>query len=182
MLSLPRLATIRQTVPTAPLANVAQAVRDELARIDLRSRIRPGARIAVGAGSRGITDYALIVGTVVRELQALGAQPFVFPAMGSHGGATAEGQREVLAEREITEQTIGCPIHSSMEVVRVGETATGIPVFCDALAYRSDGIVIVNRVKIHTDFHGPTESGLTKMIVIGLGKRQGAELIHAHGV
>ena len=102
MPSLPRLATIRQTVPTAPLADVAQAVRDELARIDLRSRIKPGARIAVGAGSRGITDYALIVGTVVRELQALGAAPFIFPAMGSHGGATAEGQRGVLAEWGIT--------------------------------------------------------------------------------
>src|SRR5436189_4194849 len=119
MRSLPQLATIRQTVPTAPLADVAQAVRDELARIDLRSRIKPGARIAVGAGSRGITDYALIVQTVVRELQRLGAEPFVFPAMGSHGGATAAGQREMLAEWGITAERMGCPIHSSMEVVRV---------------------------------------------------------------
>ena len=182
MIVFPRMARVRQQVPSAPLADVPQAVRDEFARIELAARVAPGQRIAVAAGSRGVADYALIVRTIVEELQRLGAQPFVFPAMGSHGGATAEGQREVLAEREITEQTIGCPIHSSMEVVRVGETVTGIPVFCDALAYRSDGIVIVNRVKIHTDFHGPTESGLTKMIVIGLGKRQGAELIHAHGV
>lgn len=181
MPSLPRLATIRQAVPTAPLADVAQAVREELARIELRARVKPGARIAVGAGSRGITDYALIVGTVVRELQALGAKPFVFPAMGSHGGATAEGQRGVLAEWGITPERMGCPIHSSMEVVQVGETPTGITVFCDAGAFGSDGIVLVNRVKIHTDFHGPTESGLTKMMAIGLGKRQGAELIHAHG-
>jgi hypothetical protein len=112
----------------------------------------------------------------------LGAEPFIFPAMGSHGGATAEGQCDVLAEAGITEATMGCPIRSSMEVVAVGETATGIPVFCDAAAFASDGIVVVNRVKIHTDFHGPTESGLTKMLAIGLGKRQGAELIHAHGV
>jgi hypothetical protein len=181
MPSLPRLATIRQAVPTAPLADVAQAVRDELARIDLRSRVEPGARIAVGAGSRGITDYALIVGTVVRELQALGAEPFIFPAMGSHGGATAEGQRGVLAEWGITPERMGCEVRSSMEVVQVGETPTGIPVFCDANAFGSDGIVLVNRVKIHTDFHGSTESGLTKMMAIGLGKRQGAELIHARG-
>ena len=177
----PRLASIRQAVPTAPLADVAQAVRDELARIDLGSRIKPGARIAVGAGSRGITDYALVVGTVVSELQRLGAEPFVFPAMGSHGGATAAGQREVLAEWGITPERMGCPIRSSMEVVRVGETPGGIAVFCDAGAFNSDGIILVNRVKIHTDFHGPTESGLTKMMAIGLGKRQGAELIHAHG-
>jgi hypothetical protein len=181
MTAFPRLATIRQPVPAAPLADVAQAVRDELARIDIRSRIKPGARIAVGAGSRGITDYALIVQTVVRELQRLGAEPFVFPAMGSHGGATAAGQREMLAEWGITAERMGCPIHSSMEVVRVAETPTGIAVFCDANAYNSDGIILVNRVKIHTDFHGPTESGLTKMIAIGLGKRQGAELIHSHG-
>src|SRR6266545_4989795 len=181
MPTFPRLATIRQPVPTAPLADVAQAVRDELARIDLRTRVAPGARIAVAAGSRGITDYALIVKTVVEELRTYGAEPFIFPAMGSHGGATAEGQRGVLAEWGITERTIGCPVHSSMDVVRVGETETGITVFCDATAFASDGIVLVNRVKIHTDFHGPTESGLTKMLAIGLGKREGAELIHARG-
>ncbi len=181
MSTIPHLATIRQAVPRAPLPDVAQAVRDELARIDLAARLHPGARIAVGAGSRGITDYALVVGTVVRELRHMGAEPFVFPAMGSHGGATAEGQREVLAEWGITPELMGCPVLSSMDVVQVGATPSGIAVFCDANAFRSDGIVLVNRVKIHTDFHGPTESGLTKMIAIGLGKRQGAELIHAHG-
>jgi len=181
MSTFPRLATIRQSVPTAPLADVARAVRDELSRIELGARIKPGARIAVAAGSRGITDYALIVGTVVAELKRLGTAPFIFPAMGSHGGATAEGQRGVLAEWGITEERMGCPIHSSMEVVQVGATESGIPVFCDAAAFASDGIIVVNRVKIHTDFHGPTESGLTKMLAIGLGKRQGAEPIHAHG-
>jgi hypothetical protein len=175
------LAIIRQAVPNAPLADVAQAVRDELARVELRARVRPGARIAVGAGSRGITDYALVVGTVVDELRRAGAEPFVFPAMGSHGGATAAGQREVLAEWGITEERMGCPIHTAMDVVPVGVTPGGVQVFCDANAFGSDGIVVVNRVKIHTDFHGPTESGLTKMMAIGLGKRQGAELIHAHG-
>src|SRR5829696_709979 len=138
MPSLPLLATIRQTVPTAPLADVAQAVRDQLAQIDLRSRVKPGARIAVGAGSRGITDYALSVGTVVRELQALGAVPFIFPAMGSHGGATAEGQRGVLAEWGITPERMGCAVHSSMDVVQIGATPSGIAVFCDASAFNSD--------------------------------------------
>jgi hypothetical protein len=181
MTSIPRLASIRQPVPNAPLADVAQAVRDELARIELGARIWPGARIAVGAGSRGITDYALVVGTVVAELKRLGAAPFVFPAMGSHGGATAEGQATVLAEWGITPESMGCPVVSAMDVVEVGTTDTGIPVFCDANAFASDGIIVVNRVKIHTDFHGPTESGLTKMLAIGLGKRQGAEPIHQRG-
>lgn len=181
MHTFPDMATIRQPVPTAPLADVAGAVRAELARIDLATRIRPGARIAVGAGSRGITDYALVVRTIVEELRRYGAEPFIFPAMGSHGGATAEGQLEVLETWGITPATMGCMIYSSMEVVRVGETPTGLPVFCDAMAFASDGIIVVNRVKIHTDFHGPTESGLTKMLAIGLGKRQGAEAIHAHG-
>ncbi|HEX5690777.1 MAG TPA: lactate racemase domain-containing protein, partial [Roseiflexaceae bacterium] len=181
MTHFPRLAAIRQPVPTAPLADVAQAVRDELARIELSAQLKPGARIGVGAGSRGITDYALVVGTVVAELKRMGAEPFVFPAMGSHGGATAEGQREVLAEWGITEERMGCPIHTAMDVVQVGTTDSGIDVFCDANAFGSDGIIVVNRVKIHTDFHGPTESGLTKMLAIGLGKRQGAEPIHQRG-
>lgn len=182
MSGFPRLARIHQTVPTAPLAEVAQTVREELRRIGVPACVTPGARIAVAAGSRGITDYAVIVRTVVEELQRWGAAPFVFPAMGSHGGATADGQRTVLAELGITAETMGCPVHSAMQVVQVGTTARGLPVFCDAAAYASDGIILVNRVKVHTDFHGPTESGLTKMLAIGLGKRQGAEAIHAHGV
>jgi len=181
MTHFPRLAAIRQRVPNAPLADVAQAVRDELARIELGTRIKPGARIAVGAGSRGITDYALVVGTIIAELKRLGTEPFVFPAMGSHGGATAEGQAAVLAEWGITPERMGCPVLSAMDVVQVGATGTGIPVFCDANAFASDGIIVVNRVKIHTDFHGPTESGLTKMLAIGMGKRHGAESIHQRG-
>ncbi|PLS82709.1 MAG: DUF2088 domain-containing protein [Chloroflexi bacterium] len=181
-MQLPRLATIRQHVPSAPLPDVAQAVRDELARINLGQQIKPGARIAVGAGSRGITNYALIVGTVIAELRRLGAEPFVFAAMGSHGGATTEGQREILTELGISEERMGCPILTDMAVVQLGTTTRGLPVFCDANAYRSDGIMLINRIKLHTDFHGPTESGLHKMLAIGLGKRQGAELIHADGV
>ncbi|MEN9937952.1 MAG: hypothetical protein RLZZ387_4531 [Chloroflexota bacterium] len=181
MMTLPRFATVRQEVPRAPLGDVAGATREELRRIGLGARVRPGARIAVGAGSRGIASYAVVVRAVVDELRAMGAEPFIFPAMGSHGGATAEGQREVLQEQGITPETMGCPVVSSMAVVQMGATAEGVPVFCDAAAHASDGIIVVNRVKIHTDFHGPTESGLTKMLVIGLGKRAGAEPIHQYG-
>jgi hypothetical protein len=181
MTTLPRFATVRQEVARAPLADIPGAVRAELRRIGLAAKISPGARIAVGAGSRGIASYAVVVGAVVAELRAIGAEPFVFPAMGSHGGATAEGQAEVLATWGITPETMGCPVLSSMEVVRVGQTAAGLPVFCDAAAHAADGIIVVNRVKIHTDFHGPTESGLTKMLAIGLGKRAGAEPIHELG-
>jgi hypothetical protein len=182
MSTLPRFATVRQEVARAPLGDVGTAVRAELRRIGLGERMRPGARIAVGAGSRGVAQYALVVGAVVAELRAMGAEPFVFPAMGSHGGATAEGQAALLESWGITAATMDCPVHSAMDVVRVGETAHGIPVFCDAAAHASDGIIVVNRVKIHTDFHGSTESGLTKMLAIGLGKRDGAEPIHALGV
>lgn len=182
MSSLPRMAPIRQQVPAAPLPDIAQAVCDELRRIGLAERVAPRARIAVAAGSRGIAGYAVVVRAVVDELRQLGAAPFIFPAMGSHGGATADGQRGMLAELGITEDAMGCPIHSSMQVVQVATTPRGVPVFCDAAAHRSDGIVVVNRVKVHTDFHGPTESGLIKMLAIGLGKRQGAELLHACGV
>jgi|HigsolmetaAR201D_1030396.scaffolds.fasta_scaffold14410_2 hypothetical protein len=181
MTAFPRLARIRQQVPYAPIADIAQAVHDEFTRIELGARLKPGARIAVGAGSRGIASYAEVVGAVVNELKRLGASPFVFPAMGSHGGATAEGQAGILAEWGITPETMGCPVVSDMDVVHVGTTETGIPVYCDANAFHSDGIIVVNRVKVHTDFHGPTESGLRKMLAIGLGKRLGAEPIHKRG-
>jgi hypothetical protein len=182
MAVFPRLARIRQAVPNAPLADVAQAVRDELHRIGITQQVKPGARIAVAAGSRGITDYAVVIGTIVDELKRIGAEPFIFPAMGSHGGATAEGQAGVLATWGITEETMGCPILSDMDVTYVGTTESGIPVYCDSNAFASDGIIVVNRVKIHTDFHGPTESGITKMMGIGLGKITGAEPIHKRGL
>ncbi|HMO56354.1 MAG TPA: DUF2088 domain-containing protein [Roseiflexaceae bacterium] len=182
MLQSLELATIRQPVPTAPLADPAAAVRAELTRIGMFDQLRRGAYIAIDAGSRGIHGYATVVGAVVAELLRVGARPFIFPAMGSHGGATDEGQREMLATWGITEATMGCSIISSMEARVIGFTDSGMPVYCDAAAFASDGILVVNRVKEHTDFHGPTESGLTKMLAIGIGKRQGAEQIHARGV
>jgi len=179
MTHFPRLATIRQPVPMAPLADVAQAVRDELARIDLRTRVAPGARIAVAAGSRGITDYALIVKTVVEELRAFGAEPFIFPAMGSHGGATAEGQREILAEYGISEQTLNVPVRPAMDVQTLGTTTEGVEVVWSSEALQADGVIVINRIKPHTDFQSDSiGSGVLKIMVVGLGKRAGAAAYH----
>ncbi|MBM4045774.1 MAG: DUF2088 domain-containing protein, partial [Planctomycetes bacterium] len=134
--------------------------------------------VAITAGSRGLVNYATIVRTMVDELKALGARPFIVPAMGSHGGATTEGQRELLARYGITEQNVGAPVKSSMEVVEIGRSSQGIPVFLDKHASQADHIAVLNRVKPHTLFTGEVESGLTKMLLIGLGKREGAALYH----
>lgn len=144
----------------------------------LRPRIKPGARIAVGVGSRGITNLKAIVGAVLAQLKAAGAQPFIFPAMGSHGGATPEGQTEILGTYDITEAAMGVPIRASLEVKEVGRTADNKPVFCSVEALGADGIVLINRVKPHTDFYGEIGSGLLKMAVVGLGKRAGAAAMH----
>src|SRR6185503_18502715 len=137
-----------------------------------------GARIAVGVGSRGITNLPRIVAAVLDNLKAAGAEPFIIPAMGSHGGATPEGQIEVLASYGITESAMSVPIRASLEVRQVGATPDGEPVFCSIEALNADGIVLVNRVKPHTDFSGTLGSGLMKMSVIGLGKKQGAATMH----
>ena len=133
-----------------------------------------GKRIALTAGSRKIAELPLILRTVIRQLVSWGARPFIVPAMGSHGGADAEGQREVLTGYGITEETMGAPVISSMEVVRIASLDDGLPVYCDKTAFESDGIVVVNRVKPHTDFKGAYESGLLKMMGIGLGNHKGA--------
>ncbi|MEZ5274950.1 MAG: hypothetical protein R3F07_01060 [Opitutaceae bacterium] len=144
--------------------------------------IKPGARIAVAAGSRGIANIAEITIAVVDLLKRVGAKPFIFPAMGSHGGATGPGQAAVLAAYGITEASAGCPILSSMEVIELDSSGLEHPLFLDAHAAGADGIVLINRIKPHTDFHGRHESGLAKMSVIGLGKRRQAETMHGYGV
>lgn len=177
---LPKLAKVRQTFPAQRVADVAAALRGEIARGEIAGRVRPGMRVAVAAGSRGVAELPTLVRVTVEELKRLGAEPFVVPAMGSHGGATAEGQREVLADLGVTEASVGCPIVSSMEVVEIGRLANGLPVYVDKNAHDADGIVVINRVKPHTAFRGPNESGLVKMITIGLGKQKGAESCHAY--
>ena len=167
---------MRQNFPPTPPLNIRATLDAGFA--DLRGRISPGARIAVGVGSRGITNLAAIVTAVLDLLRAAGAQPFLIPAMGSHGGATPEGQTEVLATYGITEETMGVPIRASLEVQQVGESADGVPVFCSTEAMAADAIVHNNRNKPHTDFGGALGSGLVKMCVIGLGKRAGATAMH----
>lgn len=181
---LPRMVRVRQDLYSAPLAekDVVVAAKKAVADLLVAQKLTPGASVAVGAGSRGIDNYALIVRTVVEELIAAGMQPFVFPAMGSHGGATAEGQRQVLQSLGINEQSLGCPIRATMEVVTLGETASGQPVYLDQFASEADGIVVVNRIKQHTNFRAPVESGLMKMLAIGAGKDRQASAIHRHGV
>src|SRR5579871_2900425 len=179
-MKFPRLLPVRQHFPDHRIPDVADAVRRELQASGFSSRLRPGARVALGVGSRGIANIAAIVGSVVDFWKSQGAQPFIFPAMGSHGAATAEGQADVLAHYGIHEATMGCPVLSSLEVVSLGKTADGIEAFMDHNAYQSDGVMMIGRVKWHTDFAGKIESGLFKMMAIGLGKFAGAQRYHTY--
>ncbi|MEM2564960.1 MAG: lactate racemase domain-containing protein [Candidatus Bathyarchaeia archaeon] len=177
---LPRMVRVRQKIHAPKIDDYISALKAELERAGLKERIKPGAKIAITAGSRGIAHIVEILATIVGEVKAAGGEPFIVPAMGSHGGATPEGQIEVLRRLGITPETVGAPIHASMEVEEVGRLSNGVPVYVDRLALRSDGIIVVNRVKPHTDFKGRIESGLMKMMVIGLGKQKGAEVIHRY--
>jgi hypothetical protein len=172
---LPRMLRLRQTFARPRVEDIPAAVARALAAADLP--VRRGDTVAVGAGSRGIASIDVVVRATVRHLLDLGARPFVFPAMGSHGGGTAEGQLDVLAHYGITEAAMGCPLRATMEVVQVGE-ALGLPVWLDRYAAEADWIGLVNRVKPHTDFKGSIESGLFKMMTIGLGKWKGAVQYH----
>ena len=176
MTAFPRLVRIRQNFRRPPPLDLRAAIAVELAK--LKPRIPARARIAVGVGSRGISNLQAIVGAVLEQLRAAGAQPFIFPAMGSHGGSTPEGQREILASYDITERTMGVPILASLEVKQVGKTEDDKPVWCSTDALSADGILLINRVKPHTDFTGELGSGLLKMAVVGLGKRTGAAAMH----
>jgi hypothetical protein len=172
---LPRMVRVRQTFPRPRVTDIPRTVAERLAAAGLP--IKRGDTVAVGAGSRGIANIDVIVGAAVRYLLDLGARPFVFPAMGSHGGGTPEGQLSVLEHYGITEATMGCPLRATMDVVQVGE-ALGLPVWLDRIAAEADFIGLVNRVKPHTDFKGSIESGLFKMMTIGLGKYKGAIQYH----
>jgi hypothetical protein len=177
MTTLPRFFRLKQIFDAPALADPAEATRAALAKLPARNFVSSGMTVAVGAGSRGISNYDLIVRAVCEELKRLGAKVFIIPAMGSHGGATPAGQLDVLAHYGITEQAMGVPIRSSMEVVELGRTGEFV-VYQDKHAAGADAIVLVNRIKPHTDFHGPIESGLMKMATIGLGKQKGAHQFH----
>jgi hypothetical protein len=175
-----RLLLVRQTFPDLRLTDVPVATQRQLEQADFAARLQPGARVAIGVGSRGIANIAGIVKSVVHYWRGRGMKPFIFPSMGSHGAATPEGQADVLAHLGITEQSMGCPIVSRLDVVSLGQTGDGIEVFMDAAAHAADAVMIVGRVKWHTTFTGRLESGLMKMMAIGLGKFAGAQKYHTH--
>ncbi len=174
----PRMMRIRQHLKGPRLPDVAAAVREELAKLPLSNRIKPGDSVAITVGSRGIANMALIIKTLVETFKVYGARPFVVPAMGSHGGGTAEGQQAIVEGYGVTEDYTGAPIRATMEVVQVGSIEDGVPVYFDRYAHEADHVAVVGRVKPHTDFSGEIESGLHKMMLIGLGKHRGARLYH----
>jgi hypothetical protein len=179
---LPRMVHVRQVLPDEGIDDPATAVRDALAAAGLDERVKPGQRIAITAGSRGIAHIATVISSVAEAVRAAGAEPFIVPAMGSHGGATVEGQRALLAEYGITEREVGVPIRATMDTVVVGTLDDGTPCYMDRYAHESDGVIVVGRVKAHTAFRGDIESGLCKMLAIGLGKQRGAETAHSRGL
>lgn len=179
---LPPMARVRQVLPRESIADVEGEVHRALAGAGLQELIRPGMRVALTAGSRGIAEIPRVLRAAVDAVRAAGGDPFIVPAMGSHGGATPEGQVEVLAGYGITEATVGAPIRATMDTVVLGELPNGATVHLDRHAAEADGTIVINRVKAHTAFRGEVESGLCKMLAIGLGKQRGAESIHAHGL
>ena len=180
-MNLPNMYRIRQNFDESRVEDIRETVNAELGGLSW-SAIRPGDRVAITAGSRGIADIAQILGAIVDFLKSLEADPFLFPAMGSHGGATAEGQVAMLAQLGVTEASVNAPIVSSMETEEIGLTEDNVPVFMDKNALAADHIVVVNRIKSHTKFKAPIESGLMKMMAIGMGKLKGAELYHKAAV
>ena len=177
-MDFPHMLRIRQDFDNTGIENVERHVAHQFQKIDFSSRTQPGNSVAIACSSRGIARYAEIVKATVMALSGIGLKPFLFPAMGSHGASTAEGQKQVLESYGLTEAYVGTLIRSSLETVQVGETPDGVPVLIDKLASKADHIVVINRVKSHTEFVHEFESGLMKMMTIGLGKQKGATLYH----
>jgi len=178
---IPQMVRIRQKFDGTHLENPTLVLEAELKKPGALDRIKPGQQVAVAVGSRGIANIAQLTKTTLDAIKAAGAHPYIVPCMGSHGGASAEGQKEVLHHLGIDEETMGAPIRSSMEVIKLDELPNGLPVYVDQIASTADAIVVINRVKPHTAFRGTIESGIMKMIAIGLGKQKGAEACHQMG-
>lgn len=179
---IPKLLPVRQFFDRNHIEDIAAAVQSELNRQDIIDAIRPGMTVAITAGSRGVANLALVIKETVSFLKAHGACPFVIPAMGSHGGSTAEGQLAVIREYGVTPEYVGCPVRATMEVVPIASLDDGTPVYINRLAAEADGIVSLNRIKAHTAFRGRFESGVMKMMAIGLGCQKGAETCHRQGI
>ncbi len=180
-MDFPTIYSVRQIAEQPTVSNVADTVYQSWLNSPVAKRVKPGQRIAIGCGSRGINQIGLIVQQTVRAFQELGTKPFIVAAMGSHGGATPQGQRELLASYRISEEELGVPVVTDMEAQVIGTNSWGEPVWWDKNALAADGVVTVSRIKPHTDYRGPYESGITKMLVIGLGKREGASQHHRWG-
>lgn len=178
---IPQMVRIRQKFDGTRLERPTEDLERELAKPGAIDRIKPGQQVAVAVGSRGVANIAAFTRTTIDAIKRAGAHPFIVPCMGSHGGATAEGQKEVLHHLGVTEEAMGAPIRSTMEVVQIDQLPNGLPVYVDKYAYEADAIVVINRVKPHTAFRGKIESGIMKMISIGLGKQKGAEACHQLG-
>ncbi len=179
---IPKMVRIREKFDRTALDDVAAAVRKELDRDEVIARIRPGMTIALTAGSRGVANIALVIRETASFLKEHGAKPFVIPAMGSHGGSTAEGQLAIIREYGVTEDYVGCPVIATMDTVKIGELDDGRPIMINRLAAEADAIISINRIKAHTAFHGKYESGVMKMLTIGLGCQFGAQVCHRQGI
>jgi hypothetical protein len=178
---IPQMVRIRQKFDGTKLDDLTGELERELQKPGAVDRIKPGQQVAVAVGSRGVANIALFTKVTIDAIKKAGGHPFIVPCMGSHGGATAEGQKDVLHHLGVTEEAMGAPIRSSMEVVKLDELPNGLPVYVDQIASTADAIVVINRVKPHTAFRGRIESGIMKMIAIGLGKQKGAEACHQLG-
>jgi Lactate racemase N-terminal domain len=179
---LPRMVPVKVQFSEEHIADITAAVVREMRKPAIQAKLKPGMSVAIGCGSRGVANVAETARAVVSELKAAGAKPFIFPAMGSHGAATAEGQRAVLAGYGIVEDYVGCPVRATMEVQELGRLDDGTPVYMDQFACEADGVVLINRIKPHTNFRAPMESGIVKMMTIGMGKIKGATTYHFHGM
>ena len=178
---LPKMHRVRQTFRRERLKNVEKALTEQIGREEIRGKLFPGAKVAVAVGSRGIRNLSMIVATTIREIRRYSGEPFIISAMGSHGAGTPEGQREVLSAYGITEEALGVPVVTEMDTTHLGETAQGVNVYFDSAALAADLIVPINRIKLHTDFVADIQSGLCKMLVIGLGNHRGCTAIHENG-
>ncbi len=180
---IPKLVKVRKAFDNSYLSDIPGTVRTELNRDEIARRIKPGMSIAITAGSRGVNNIDVVIREIASFIKEKGAFPFIIPAMGSHGGSTAEGQLAILQEYKINEKSIGCPVRATMETTIIGEMKDdGAPILIDRYAAEADGIVVVNRIKPHTAFRNTYESGLMKMMTIGLGKQAGAEVCHRAGI
>ena len=177
-MGFPRMLRLRQHFQATRVEDISGTVRQELSKLNLGEKLNPGQTVAVTVGSRGIANIAAITKAIVEHVKSLGGVPFIVPAMGSHGGGTAEGQRAIVEEYGVTEEYVGAEIRSSMETVIVDKTPHGVPVHFDKHASQADHVIVAGRVKPHTNFVGDIESGLHKMMLIGLGKHEGAKIYH----